>query len=162
MRFRPDLYYRLNIIPLQMPALREHPEDIPALVEHLAKSFSRRHGVRKPTFSAKVMRRLLAHTWPGNVRELANAVERLVILAEQGTVDEIEFDGVMPGPPQSHDAGFLITPAGMNWQQHERDCIQQAMAISQGNRSRAAKLLGLTYKAFLYRLDRVQRDCELE
>ena len=83
-RFREDLYYRLNVVAVEMPPLRARREDIPLLVEHLRERFDRRHGSRTTAFAPAILRALVEHSWPGNVRELANAVERLVLLAEQG------------------------------------------------------------------------------
>src|SRR5690606_32805157 len=87
-RFRQDLYYRLAVVPLELPPLRARREDIPLLVEHFAARSARRHGVKLPKLGPAVLRRLIEYAWPGNVRELANVVERLVLLAEAGEVRE--------------------------------------------------------------------------
>jgi DNA-binding NtrC family response regulator len=152
-RFREDLFYRLNVVPLHMPALRERREDLALLVDHFAARAARRHGVRLAAFPAAVMKRLLDHAWPGNVRELANVIERLVLLAEDGKVSAADLPEEVahpePGPPR-----FRLPPAGLDWEEHERDCLRQALELAGGNRSRAARLLAMTYKAFLYRLEK--------
>ena len=152
-RFREDLYYRLNVVPLHMPPLRDRREDIPRLVEHFAARSSRRHGVRVRSFPGQVMRRLLDYPWPGNVRELGNAVERLVLLAEDGRVSAGDLPEDMNRPTQP-DNGFQLPPSGMSWEAHERSCLAQALEHTSGNRARAARLLDLPYKAFLYRLEK--------
>ena len=150
-RFREDLYYRLNVVPLNMPPLRERRDDIPLLVDHFAGRAGRRHGVTVHPFPRSVMKRLLDHPWPGNVRELGNTVERLVLLAEDGLVSA---DDLPEAPRPRGDAGFSVPAEGMSWQRHERDCLRQALDHAGGNRTRAAKLLELPYKAFLYRLEK--------
>lgn len=152
-RFREDLFYRLNVVPLHLPALRDRREDIALLVEHFTARATRRHGVRVAAFPSALMKRLLDHSWPGNVRELANAVERLVLLAEDGNVSvaDLPQEVILPDPQTSL---FRLPTAGLDWEEHERDCLRQALELSGGNRSRAARLLALPYKAFLYRLEK--------
>ncbi|RMH23264.1 MAG: sigma-54-dependent Fis family transcriptional regulator [Acidobacteria bacterium] len=151
--FRDDLYYRLNVVPLRMPPLRERREDIPLLVEHFARRAARRHGIAVEPFPPALMRRLMDYSWPGNVRELGNAVERLVLLAEDGRVSSDDLPaGMQPRPPA--EAAFRLPPAGLSWEAHERDCLRQALDLAGGNKARAARLLDLGYKAFLYRLEK--------
>ena len=152
-RFREDLYYRLNVVPLAMPPLRERREDVPTLVEHFAARAARRHGVRIGSFPRGVMKRLLDHPWPGNVRELGNVVERLVLLAEDGRVSADDLPEDMTRRPAGAD-GFRLPAAGISWHEHERSCLSQALELAGGNRARAARLLDLPYKAFLYRLEK--------
>ena len=152
-RFREDLYYRLNVVPLTMPPLRERRQDVPTLVEHFAARAARRHGVRVEPFGGRVMKRLLDHPWPGNVRELGNVVERLVLLAEDGRVSTDDLPEDMARRPGSAD-GFRLPPSGISWETHERSCLAQALELAGGNRARAARLLDLPYKAFLYRLEK--------
>ena len=152
-RFREDLYYRLAVVPMRMPALRERREDVPILIEHFVQSAVRRHAVARPRFTSAVTRRLLDHPWPGNVRELANVVERLVLLAEEG---EVRLEDLPPDfEPKPVGAGaFQLSPQGLSWDEHEKECLRQALDLARGNRTRAAKLLGMPYKAFLYRLEK--------
>ncbi len=152
-RFREDLYYRLNVVPLRMPALRDRREDLPLLARHFAGRSARRHGVRLPELPPEVMKRLLDYAWPGNVRELANVIERLVLLAEEGRVAlaDLPQEVVSPEPGAPR---FRLPAAGLDWEEHERDCLRQALELAGGNRTRAARLLALPYKAFLYRLEK--------
>lgn len=156
-RFRQDLYYRLAVVPLELPALRARREDIPLLVEHFAARSARRHGVKLPKLGPAVLRRLIEYAWPGNVRELANVVERLVLLAEAGEVREGDLPAEVAGRPGDRAAGdglFRLPPAGLCWDDHERELLRQALELAAGNRARAARLLDLPYKAFLYRLEK--------
>ncbi len=150
-RFREDLYYRLAVVPVRMPPLRERREDLPMLIEHLTAAAVRRHACARPEFPAAVTRRLLDLPWPGNVRELAHALERLVLLAEGGRVS---LDDLPEAPGAGAGAGFRLGPQGLDWDQHEADLLRQALELVRGNRTQAAKLLGMPYKAFLYRVEK--------
>jgi two-component system NtrC family response regulator len=152
-RFREDLYYRLNVVPLKMPPLRERREDVPLLLDHFAERAARRHGVALKPFPAQLMKRLLDYPWPGNVRQLANVVERLVLLAEDGRVSPADLPEEMNDKPRE-DGGFRLPPTGMQWEEHEKSCLRQALEAAAGNRAQAARLLDLPYKAFLYRLEK--------
>lgn len=160
-RFRLDLYYRLAVVPVHMPPLRERREDLPLLVDHLTDSLVRRHGCPRPTYPAAVTRWLLAHTWPGNVRELSNTLERLILLARDGQVCAEDLPVAAVGAGSIGGAGFggegvefRLGPDGLNWEKHEAEVLQQAMELASGNRTQAAKLLNMPYKAFLYRLEK--------
>ena len=152
-KFREDLYYRLNVVPVEMPPLRERREDIPLLVEHFTARTARRHGVHIEPFSRAVLKQLMDYSWPGNVRELANVVERLVLLSEEGEVSLDDLPDNVARKSQS-DGAIRLPPGGMSWESHERDFLEQALELSGGNRARAARLLDLPYKAFLYRLEK--------
>ena len=158
-RFREDLYYRLNVIAVAMPPLRERREDVPLLIEHLRERFDRRHGARTAPFAPALLRALVEHTWPGNVRELANAVERLVLLAEDGRarLEDLppEVTGQIDAAGRARGGGGFQLPAGgLSFEELERNLLAQALQQTAGNRARAARLLGLAYKAFLYRLEK--------
>ncbi|MEM8963193.1 MAG: sigma-54 dependent transcriptional regulator [Acidobacteriota bacterium] len=153
-RFREDLYYRLAVVPLTMPPLRERREDIPLLVRHFLARSARRHALPKPKLSRTATRQLLDHTWPGNVRELGNVVERLVLLAEDGEIQDVDLSEAVASTQEQGGGAFSLPPEGMSWEAHERDCLSQALTLAAGNRARAARLLDLPYKAFLYRLDK--------
>jgi len=152
-RFRQDLYYRLNVVPLALPPLRERREDIPLLVEHFAARAARRHGLPQARFPAAVRKALFEYAWPGNVRELANVVERLTLLAEAGEVGLDDLPAELSGRPQGK-GGFRLPAQGVSWEAHEREVLRQALELAAGNRARAARLLDLPYKAFLYRLEK--------
>jgi DNA-binding NtrC family response regulator len=143
--FREDLYYRVNVLRIELPALRERREDIPALAEHVLTRLARRQGRAVPTISVEAMQALMAYRWPGNVRELANVLERALILATDG--------GIGPEllPSEMRDAE---APGGSTLQEatdrFERSHIATTLRECQGNRERAAKQLGLS-PATLYR-----------
>jgi two-component system NtrC family response regulator len=154
-RFREDLFYRLNVVPLELPPLRDRREDVPRLAEHFAERAARRHGLAPVALPPAVLRRLIEHSWPGNVRELANVVERLVLLAEGGAARLGDLPPEMdPGARPAPAGAFRLPPQGLAWDSLERDLLGQALELAAGNRARAARLLDLPYKAFLYRLEK--------
>lgn len=149
--FREDLFYRLNIVPIQMPPLRERKEDMGKLIEFFALKFSKQYQVEKPTFSASTLKRLMDYAWPGNVRELSNRIERFILLADESDLLS-NTTGAKSGAGQRDD--FILPDEGINWENFEKDILSQALQKTSGNKSAAAKLLKLNYKAFLYRLDK--------
>jgi len=137
--FREDLYYRLNVVPIDIPPLRARRADIPALVEKFA------GGV---PVTAAAMEKLIAHHWPGNVRELENAIERSLILRAGGELDaaDVRLES------RSRPASDAFLPEGVTLEEHERALIREALRRAGGNKSQAARLLGLTRNALRYRL----------
>lgn len=152
--FREDLFYRLNVVPINMPPLRKRKEDIPFLAEYFLGKYSREAGRPMEGFTAEALRILESHHWPGNVRELENVVERAVVLSRGKQLDaaDIRIDDLHRRPTASEDQ-FL--PPGMSLDDYERYLIQEAMRRAEGNKSQAARLLGLTRNAFRYRLSQV-------
>jgi DNA-binding NtrC family response regulator len=152
--FREDLYYRLNVVPIDLPPLREHKDDIPGLVEHILTRVARESGKPVSGISTAAMQKLLSFHWPGNVRELENIVERAVTLSNGVLldVDDIHLDLSRSLPPaQSHT--FL--PEGTTLEQWEDQMIREALHRSGGNKSQAARLLGLSRNALRYRLSKI-------
>lgn len=151
--FREDLFYRLNIVPIHMPPLRERPEDIGKLVEFFVEKSAMRYKIHKPKISSSALKSLIDYAWPGNVRELSNRVERFVLLA-----DEQELTANMQ--PSTNDSknivSFQLPDAGLDWEAFEQHCLAQALLKCQGNRTKAAQFLNMSYKAFLYRLEKYQ------
>jgi len=150
-RFREDLYWRLNVVGLTLPPLRERREDIPLLVEHIAERLARQHGLPPPPISKALLRALMDRPWSGNVRELANTIERLLLLAEDG---EPQLDDLPNTGNRKNDGDLRLPAEGLDWDALERSLLTQAMTLAQGQKKRAAGLLGLPYKAFLYRLEK--------
>ncbi|HYK62017.1 MAG TPA: sigma-54 dependent transcriptional regulator [Bryobacteraceae bacterium] len=147
--FREDLYYRLNVVPINVPPLRERKDDIPYLVEHFAQKFNGR-------ISEGAMQRLVAYHWPGNVRELENVVERSILLAPGSCVEaeDVKIDVAQrarAGAPANSGADHFL-PEGMTLDQYEQSLIREALKRANGNKSQAARLLGLTRNALRYRL----------
>ena len=151
--FREDLYYRLNVVPVQVPPLRERREDVPLLAAALLERAAVRHGRAAPEIPPPVWRVLMDHTWPGNVRELANVMERVVLLADGGSVTPEDLPSEMLGAGDAKQA-LRLPPEGVDWDLMEAELLRQALARCDGNRAAAARVLGLTYKAFLYRLEK--------
>ena len=156
-RFREDLYYRLSVFPVSVPPLREHREDIPSLVEHFLKKLES-YG-RSKALGPGVLNQLMAYGWPGNVRELENVVERMVIIS-QGV--EIGLDALpsfnLPIKEESNLGHFVLPQEGISLEDLEKSFLEQAMEQTGGNQSQAAKRLGLSRHAFIYRLDKYGID----
>src|ERR1700691_5595281 len=155
-QFRSDLYYRLNVFPILLPALRERREDIPSLVMHFVKIFSRRMGKQIDSIPSEMMLAFQWHSWPGNIRELQNLVERAVILSR---------DGVLSHPLQKSRSGAIILTSNaqsslslMNWEESDRDLVmetlEQAGWIVGGPRG-AAGQLGLKRTTLLAKMKRL-------
>jgi two-component system nitrogen regulation response regulator NtrX len=154
-RFREDLYFRLNVIPIFVPPLRDRREDVPLLAEHFMAGFAREHGKRPKPFDAAAIARLQAHPWPGNVRELRNVVERLIIMAldDRITARDLAFlDVGADGPAVDIEARRFSTDPSLHEarDQFERDYIVRALASQHGNISRTADLLRVE-RSNLYR-----------
>lgn len=152
-RFREDLFYRLNVVPVALPPLRERREDIPRLAKYFQDRTCKRHKLHFAGLPPRVLKRLIDFSWPGNVRELANVVERLILLSEDGHILEEDLPREVSAPARA-DSAFRLPAGGMSWEKHELDCLRQALELAAGNRARAARLLDLSYKAFLYRMEK--------
>jgi DNA-binding NtrC family response regulator len=159
--FREDLYYRLNVFPITIPPLRDRREDIPALAERFLKRFAAEAGSSVNGFSPEALRKLVDYHWPGNVRELENVVERSLVLARGGVIEaeDIRLD-YAPTRNARHANGngagddwFL--PEGVSLDQHEQNLIREALRRASGNKSQAARLLGLSRNALRYRLSQM-------
>ena len=152
-RFRDDLYFRLNVVPIAVPPLRERPGDIPLLADHFMAVLAREYGRRPKTFDRDAIEALQLYGWPGNVRELRNLVERLMIMVPGDHVSgsDLSFlDGAaIPTPPSSGGADALV-PLHAARDQFERDYILRALAAQHGNISRTADVLGVE-RSNLYR-----------
>ncbi len=149
--FRADLYYRLGVIELHLPPLRDRPEDIPQLVEHFVAEITTR--LRKPVdeVSPEAMRQLAAYAWPGNVRELRNAIERAVILEEGRRITTAHLH--LGGERTAVQADAFTLPAeGVSLDRVEETLVRQAMTRAGGNQTHAARLLGVGRDALRYKL----------
>ena len=153
--FREDLYYRLNVVPIDIPPLREHKEDIPDLTNLFLSKFCRDSGRPVTTISPEATNLLLSHHWPGNVRELQNIIERACALAKTSRLEpgDIHIDSSPRNKATTSGEGFL--PAGMTLDQWEDDMIREALKRAGGNKSQAARLLGLSRNALRYRLSKI-------
>ena len=152
--FREDLYYRLNVVPIEIAPLRERKEDIPDLVQLFVSRFDAESGRDFEGVTPRAMQVLVGHYWPGNVRELHNVIERGCALAKGNLldVDDIHLD-VRSSKPANEGPQFL--PDGMTLEDYENDLVRQALRRAHGNKSQAARLLGLTRNALRYRLSKI-------
>ncbi len=150
-RFREDLYYRINVLPVAVPALRDRAEDIPQLVRFFAGRHAARHH-RSVEISDAAIGALVHQPWPGNVRELENVIERVLVLSDGPTIDLGFLTTVMsvrPGASSSDDQELSIKKATRSL---EQDLIRRALEVTQGNRTNAAKLLEISHRALLYKM----------
>ncbi len=152
--FREDLYYRLNVVPIDIPPLRDHKEDIPDLVNLFIERFARAAGKSIGGISPDALAALTAFHWPGNVRELENIIERGVALSNGGVlqVSDIHLDASRTKAPGDSHA---LLPEGMTLEQWEDEMIREALRRANGNKSQAARLLGLSRNALRYRLSKI-------
>jgi DNA-binding NtrC family response regulator len=154
-RFREDLFYRLNVIPCVIPPLRDRREDIEPLVRHFLLKGNRPKGL-----DSQALTRLMAYDWPGNVRELEAVVERVSLLSKGTVVTEADL------PPEIRQAtatplseshtqpSFILPPAGIQFEEWERQILMQAFKQAHGNMADAARLLGMTYRTYQYRAEK--------
>ncbi len=157
--FREDLYYRLNVLPMNIPSLRERKEDIPFLAAYFVKKLGKDSGSTVESISEEAIERLMQYHWPGNVRELENVIERSMVLAS-GKV--LEASGIRLDSESRVRAaeGDAFLPAGMTLEQHEQAIIREALKRANGNKSQAARMLGLTRNALRYRLTQMGLDSD--
>lgn len=152
--FREDLYYRLNVVPIEMPPLRDRQEDIPRLINHFITLNSRRYNTEPEEMDKDTLKQLMDYQWPGNVRELSNRIERYILLCDK----EELLNGMSSNQRTAQTLGsldfFNLPDEGLNWEDFEKHCLSLALSKNNGNRTKAAKFLQLPYKAFLYRLEK--------
>ena len=159
-RFREDLYYRLNVVPLHLPPLREHKEDIPLLIDHFLHGLALKLNRGKLTISKPAVLELQAYNWPGNVRELEHVLERMVVLASSNDLDKedvpISTEGTDPSHPVSVSLGEVDKiDMGVILQDVESRMIRWALGRSEGNLARAADMLGIPRSTLQYKMGRL-------
>jgi transcriptional regulator with PAS, ATPase and Fis domain len=163
--FREDLYYRLNVLSIEIPPLRERRSDVQLLMEYFIKKHTRSSN-RKITLSAEARRIFEDYSYPGNVRQLESAIERAILLCEN---DTITIDDLPPEMTNGTRGGavagaanelFKLPPEGVSFEDVERSLIMQAMDRTDNNITKSAKLLGLTFRTLQYRLEKfgIKRD----
>lgn len=154
-RFREDLYYRLNVIPIVIPPLRERRDDILSLVDYFVAKHAAVEGRRFRGVAGDARKLLLEYGWPGNVRQLESAIERAILLAE---TDRLEAEDLPVEIRQANEPStsfaFKLPPEGISFEELERSLIIQAMEQSGWNITRSAKLLGLSFRTLQYRLEK--------
>ncbi len=167
-RFREDLYYRLNVLAIEVPPLRERSSDIPVLIDYFVKKHTR--GTDRNLNIAADARKLLEnYAYPGNVRQLESALERAILLCENDTVTTEDlppemFQNVPSAASASAAGSFILPPEGVSFEDVERSLIMQAMERTDNSITKAAKLLGLTFRTLQYRLEKfgIKKDDESE
>ncbi|HZH33445.1 MAG TPA: sigma-54 dependent transcriptional regulator [Pyrinomonadaceae bacterium] len=156
--FREDLYYRLNVLAIDVPPLRERRSDIPVLIDFFLKKHTRSQGQKIRGIASDAKKLLLDYSYPGNVRQLESAIERAVLLAEaeQITVEDLPPELVQDERATGTSSGdiFKLPAQGVNFEELERSMIMQAMERTDNNITKAAKLLGLTFRTLQYRLEK--------
>jgi transcriptional regulator with PAS, ATPase and Fis domain len=153
--FRPDLYYRIGVIPIHLPPLRERRDDILPLAEFFIGQFNREFHKNVQCISRMAQKILLEYSWPGNIRELRNVIERSIILEceDQLLVENLPRELVAQSVGDNiGPLNFQLPPEGVNIEDVERELIRQSLEMAQGNQTQAAKLLHLGIDAFRYRM----------
>lgn len=151
-RFREDLYYRLNVVPLELPPLRSRSGDLELLLNRITGICAGRHGLEPPRYSREALEHLHRYGWPGNVRELRNFCERMVVLFNGRRVQAENLPAEMHRDTPARATQFELPDSGIRLEELEQHMIRQALDKTRGNRSRAARLLGLTRDTLLYRI----------
>jgi len=152
--FREDLFYRINVIPIELPPLRERREDIPLLVDHFLRKSCRELDLSPRRVSVEAMRRLESHSWPGNVRELENLVERALALSTGEVLTSRDLPVDLLASARGEAAAASLPPEGIDLEAHldgvRRELMRQALERADGHQGRAARLLGMTFRSFRY------------
>ncbi|MCM3870302.1 MAG: sigma-54 dependent transcriptional regulator [Pyrinomonadaceae bacterium] len=154
-RFRDDLYYRINVLSVDVPPLRERRDDIPVLIEFFLKKHTRNTSRLVRGLTPETRKLMLDYSWPGNVRQLESAIERAILLCEgdQITVEDLPLEVRQENRPAAQGA-FNLPAEGISFEDVERDLLTQAMERTDYNITKAAKLLGLTFRTLQYRLEK--------
>src|SRR5437773_7030335 len=154
-RFRDDLYYRINVLSVDVPPLRERSEDIPVLIEYFLKKHTRNTSRLVRGLTPETRKLMLDYSWPGNVRQLESAIERAILLCEgdEITVEDLPLE-VRQESQSAITGGFKLPAEGINFEEVEKNLILQAMDQTDYNITKAAKLLGLTFRTLQYRLEK--------
>lgn len=154
--FRRDLYYRLNVVPLELPSLAQRTEDIEHLIKHFLAIFADTYSIVAPKLSKSAVKILKAYSWPGNIRELRNLCERLSILLAGRTIEpeNLPLEFIRASETANKTTGFMLPETGLELDALEANLIHQALNRTQGNRSQSARLLGLSRDTLIYRMQK--------
>lgn len=153
--FREDMYYRLKVVTIFLPPLRERIEDIPELVDFFVKKYNKEFGKRIKSVEPAVLSAFAGYHWPGNIRQIESVIERAVLMNDTGSINLRDIKGELEFFDNKESAAvFDLPPEGINFEKMEKELISKAMDRAGGVASKAAKLLGMSYKTFLYRLEK--------
>ena len=155
-RFREDLFYRLNVIDVQIPPLNDHLEDLKALAEHFIKEQAKLLGLVPPELSPNALTHLESHHWPGNIRELKHVIQKALVLHEPKTLraEHLEWTSLPPPASSFEEQEFKLPESGISLEKVEKDFLLQALAQSRQNQTKAAQLLGVSRHTLRYRLEK--------
>jgi DNA-binding NtrC family response regulator len=153
-RFREDLYYRLDVVTLKLPPLRERRQDIPLLVDHFLRTLSERHGRGPVAIDPDAQRRLLGYDWPGNIRELQNVLERAVLLAEQGVIGPEHLATNVRSAPEALPDTPAPPPALRPLEEVEREHVIRVLTATGGNREESSRILGISRRTLTRMIQR--------
>jgi len=157
-RFREDLFYRLNVVTLNVPPLRERREDVPLLAQYFLQLFAAKNSKSIKGFSPQAMEKLIKYNWPGNVRELMNAVERAVVLSRAKFLDADELSLMMADSPSAAQSDKPCMTGNLPLDEVEKRSILEALDTCGGNKSEAARRLGITRKTLRKKLERYEQE----
>lgn len=153
--FREDLYYRLAVVPVRLPPLRERREDIPLLAEHFLKKSSAKHRIKQPRIEREVFGAFYNYAWMGNVRELENIVERMIVLSDDETLSLADVpENIKNTPTVSENLWFSLPAEPIDLEAVECEIIREALKRFDGNQSQTARYLGITRSALIYRMQK--------
>lgn len=159
--FRDDLYYRLHVVPINLPPLRERREDIPLLLDHFVKKYADKTGLRRPLITSEAREAIYNYSYPGNVRELMNIVERIFVLCTGDSVTLQTLPAELrPEPSGSRDCGAILKPLpsnGIRLEAVERELIMKTIELTGGNKTAAARVLGMTRRRLYLRLSQYRQ-----
>jgi transcriptional regulator with PAS, ATPase and Fis domain len=158
---REDLLYRLNVITIKLPPLRDHRDDVPLLVQHMIEELSRRHAKTARLISTEAMEALLGYHWPGNIRELRNVIERAVVICEGEQIEKRHLPAHITGQKPSPSADAVMIPIGMPLEEVERRVILSTLARTDYNKTRTAETLRISLKTLHNKL-KAYREAGLE
>ena len=153
-RFREDLFYRLSVMSIHLPALRERKEDLGELVDYFLQKHAQQYGRKLSGVEPAVLKAFEEYPWPGNIRELAAVMERAVLMNESGMISLSDVRGDLRRSAASPGLEIELPDEGIDFEKLEKELLAKAMAKAGGMATRAAKLLGMSYKTFLYRLEK--------
>jgi len=157
-KFREDLFYRLNVISLELPPLRNRKEDIPLLVSHFLSKYCDKMGRDMKRMAPRVMKVFESYSWPGNVRELENAIERIIAIEERETITESSLPDELISPQREQDRSYEVKPGfdlNVTLDDISRNFVQQALRRTNGNLKETATLLGINYRSLRYLIEKL-------
>jgi len=156
--FREDLYYRLKVVTIHLPPLRERKEDIPELVEFFRIKYNHEFGKRIKGVDQPSLKALVEYSWPGNIRQLESVIERAVILSDHEAISLKDIKSELGSAHPLQLLDFDLSYEGINFEEFEKNLLKKAMARSNGVVAKAAKLLGMSYKTFWYRWEKISME----